>query len=365
MALLGGERDQEYHAYVRGIRDGGTHLRPSMLFQQLLASAASLLLSVRAVSAAAAAAAAAAAVDFPEPGACTGDCFAHDPALVRRASDGAYFRFNTGNEIGIWKAGNVTGPWVYQGKALPSGSSVKQAGNTDLWAPDVQLVGTRYMMYYTVSTGGSHTSAIGYASSPTMEHGSWIDHGGVGISSNSARPYNAIDANLIRAGSSYYLSFGSYWKNIFQVKLNDEATAASGASYQIAYNASGKHSVEGSFMWHHDDYYYLFFSSGACCDYDKSRPAAGGEYKIFVCRSASVKGPYVDADGRNCTDGGGTLVLASHGNVYGPGGQGVLEDAAGTILYYHYANTEIGLGDGQYQFGWNLLGWADGWPILW
>ena len=70
---------------------------------------------------------------YANPGTCSGDCWAHDPAVVRRSSDGEYFRFNTGSEIGIWKAPSLTGPWVYQGSTLPSGSSIILAGNTDLW----------------------------------------------------------------------------------------------------------------------------------------------------------------------------------------------------------------------------------------
>lgn len=69
---------------------------------------------------------------YPDPGACSGDCWAHDPCLIKR-SDGTYFRFNTGSEIGIWTADAITGPWVYQGAALPSGSKIDLAGNTDLW----------------------------------------------------------------------------------------------------------------------------------------------------------------------------------------------------------------------------------------
>ena len=70
---------------------------------------------------------------YPPPGNCAGDCFAHDPALARRDSDGVYFRFNTGNGIGIYKSTHLTGPWAYRGKVLPSGSSIKLAGNKDLW----------------------------------------------------------------------------------------------------------------------------------------------------------------------------------------------------------------------------------------
>lgn len=47
------------------------------------------------------------AAAYPDPGACSGDCWAHDPALVKR-SDGTYFRFNTGSKIGIWKASAIS-----------------------------------------------------------------------------------------------------------------------------------------------------------------------------------------------------------------------------------------------------------------
>jgi arabinan endo-1,5-alpha-L-arabinosidase len=200
------------------------------------------------------------------------------------------------------------------------------------------------VLYYAVSTFGSQTSAIGYATSSTMEFGSWTDHGSTGIASSSAKPYNAIDPNLIEAGSTYYMNLGSFWADIYQVQMNSGATApASGASsVQIAYNSSGSHSIEGSFMYYRSGYYYLFFSSGQCCDYEDSAPTAGNEYKIFVCRSTSVSGPFVDAAGKSCLAGGGTLVLASHGHVYGPGGQGVMADPTyGTVMYYHYGEYLI------------------------
>lgn len=72
---------------------------------------------------------------YPNPGACSGDCWAHDPCMIKR-SDGTYFRFNTGSEIGIWTADAITGPWVYKGAALPSGSKIALAGNTDLWVSE-------------------------------------------------------------------------------------------------------------------------------------------------------------------------------------------------------------------------------------
>lgn len=70
---------------------------------------------------------------YSNPGSCSGDCWAHDPTVIRRSSDGVYFRFNTGSEIGIMKANSLEGPWTAEGKALPAGSSIALAGNTDLW----------------------------------------------------------------------------------------------------------------------------------------------------------------------------------------------------------------------------------------
>jgi arabinan endo-1,5-alpha-L-arabinosidase len=150
-----------------------------------------------------------------------------------------------------------------------------------------------YYVYYSVSTFGSQESAIGLATSSTMDLDSWTDHGRVGIDSYSGDAYNAIDANLFLDGSTYYMQFGSFWDDIYQVEMNSEATAAAGDSYNIAYNASGDHAEEGSYLYAYGDYYYLFYSSGICCGYDTSLPAPGDEYKIMVCRSTSATGGFV------------------------------------------------------------------------
>lgn len=61
--------------------------------------------------------------------------------------------------------------------------------------------------------------------------------------------------------------------------------------------------------------------TGICCGYDATRPAAGAEYKIMMCRSTSGTGGFVDQNGISCTSGGGSVLLPSHDKVYGPGGQ--------------------------------------------
>lgn len=77
---------------------------------------------------------------YADPGACSGYCWAHDPAVVKRASDGTYFRFNTGGGIGIAKSTSLAGSWTYEGNALASGSSIALTGNTDLWVCEPSVV---------------------------------------------------------------------------------------------------------------------------------------------------------------------------------------------------------------------------------
>ncbi|OTA99443.1 glycoside hydrolase family 43 protein [Hypoxylon sp. CI-4A] len=308
----------------------------------------------------------AAVLGYSNPEACSGTCVnTHDPSIIRR-SDGTYFRFSTGGKIAVHTAPDITGPWTYQGAALPDGSSIPLEGNDDLWAPDVSLVGDTYYLYYSVSSFGVQDSAIGVATSSSLDVGTWTDLGATGIASSAGKPYNAIDPNLINVDGTYLISFGSFWDDIYQVKMGSTPSkvASGSSSAQIAFD-SVKTDEEGAFMYKNGDYYYLFFSKGKCCGYDASRPAAGDEYKIRVCRSTSATGGFVDAAGTACTRSGGTVVLETHDNVYGPGGQGVYNDPThGPILYYHYVDITIGYADGQKQFGWNTIDFSSGWPVV-
>jgi len=304
---------------------------------------------------------------YSNPGACSGACWAHDPSIIQRTSDGQYYKFNTGGNIEIATASAISGPWTLTGYVLTDGSSIDIAGNTDLWAPDVHKVGDQYYCYYAVSTSGSQTSAIGLAISDSLDAGTWTDYGAIGIYSDSTKAYNAIDPNLIIVDGTNYLNFGSFWGDIYQDTLNAAADLKpdGDSAHQISYTSVGDHAREGSYMFEYDGYYYLLWSEGICCGYDTSLPAAGAEYKIMMCRSTSPTSGFVDKDGESCTANGGSTLLKSHGTTYGPGGQGVYDDTEkGLVLYYHYADTDVGLGDGSYLFGWNVLTWSDGWPAV-
>lgn len=310
----------------------------------------------------------------PNPEPCSGDCgYVHDPTVVIRQSDGTYFRFATFEDIQIATAPSLQGPWTSQGPVLPNGSLVQVSGANanSVWAPDAHLIGDTYYVYYAVSSLGSQNSGIGVATSTTMDSGTWVDHGALDIPSSA--DYNLIDPNLFtQDGSSFLLTFGSYWDGIYQIPMSDPSTIEVGAGPQnMAFNPTGNHPVEGSyqFWWPVNgvDYYYLFLSVGICCNTPPNLPPPGQEYHINVCRSTSPTGPFIDQTGLDCLNGGGTLLLGSHDNVYAPGGQGVIYDPNldSIVLYYHYIDPTIGYDTEDYQFGYNLLSIGDdGWPFV-
>ncbi|EJF59885.1 glycoside hydrolase family 43 protein [Dichomitus squalens LYAD-421 SS1] len=307
---------------------------------------------------------------FPDPLALSGDSFfVHDPSLVQRVSDGKYFVFTTHNKGGIITATNLAGPWTSVGSILPNNSTINLAGRDDIWAPDVSLHNGVYYAYYSVSTFGSQESAIGLATSPSMDPGTWTDLGQV-FRSTTGDAYNAIDPNLvIDEGGSPVLTFGSFWSDIFQVDLGSNFQSTTSSPVQVSFNSTSPQPEEGSFVWKHGSFYYLFFSSGLCCGFSASSlPPAGNEYKVFVGRSSSAHGPFLDASGRDLRNTGGTLVLASHGNVYAPGGQSIFTDSKSgkDIFVYHYipVNSPVPYSDTYASLGLNAINWSSGWPVL-
>ncbi|KAF2193246.1 glycoside hydrolase family 43 protein [Zopfia rhizophila CBS 207.26] len=267
----------------------------------------------------------------------------------------------------------MTGPWTYKGALLQNGPSIHVIDEQDVWAPDVSKVGDTYYAYYAVSRMGFQGSDIGVATSKSLDPGSWTDHGSLGLPKSSS--YNLIDPNLFRESDSspIYFTFGSYWDDIFQLTLDRPPMKFSNSPIKnIVSNRTQNAAVsEGAyqFVWGEGDkkFYYIFYSAGACCNTPPNLAKPGDEYRIAVCRSRSITGPYVDQSGKDClTQNGGTVILASHGDVYAPGGQGVLfdPDMKRPVIYYHYVKPSMGYAADQFFFGFNYLDFSSGWPAI-
>ncbi|MFC4857079.1 arabinan endo-1,5-alpha-L-arabinosidase [Actinophytocola glycyrrhizae] len=297
----------------------------------------------------------ASAAEYPNPGLVTGDIAVHDPAMVK-AADGTYFLFSTGNGIDIRTSPDRTA-FRRAGAVFPNGASWAHpftGGSDNLWAPDVSFHNGRYYLYYSASTFGSRNSAIFLATSTTAQPGSWTNHGVV-VQTNNSSDHNAIDPNLVvDAAGAWWLTYGSFWSGIKMVRI-DAATGkpANSTRYSLAQRpSSADGAVEAPFIVHRSGYYYLFVSFDHCCR------GTSSTYRVMVGRSTSITGPYTDRNGARMTSGGGTEVLATHGNIRGPGHPALMPDTDGWLMAYHYYTSSGS------RLGVNLVSWSGGWPTL-
>jgi arabinan endo-1,5-alpha-L-arabinosidase len=226
-------------------------------------------------------------------------------------------------------------------------------GDRNLWAPDISYRNGQYYLYYSASSFGSNYSAIFLATSPSGDSGSWTDQGLV-IESGGSDDYNAIDPNLVVDDQGrWWLAFGSFWSGIKAIEL-DPATGRPSGGDLLSLAGRGGGAIEAPYIFRRGDYYYLYVSFDYCCR------GADSTYRIMVGRSTNVMGPYVDRNGVQLNNGGGTEILAGHGSIHGPGHQAVFADTDYDILVYHYYAD-----DGTALLGINWLSYdSAGWPYV-
>jgi arabinan endo-1,5-alpha-L-arabinosidase len=293
----------------------------------------------------------------------TGDLATHDPAYVAGSDGEASYVYSTGNgdvaDGNIQIRRSVDGlAWDYVGEVWPQKPAWlvdAVPGVDNLWAPELYEHDGTWYLYYSASLFGSNSSVIALATNSTLDPDAagyeWVDRGAVIGSEGTA--YNAIDPGVVEdADGTPWLSFGSFSAGLHLVELEwptglraDDADPVLIADRDLAVNA-----LEAPFLLAHDDYFYLFFSRDFCCR------GTDSTYNIAVGRSASVTGPYLDANGAALLDDGGTPLLGSDGDRVGPGGQSV----SGDTLAFHYYDAAL---DGAFQLGLIPLRWEDGWPV--
>ena len=299
----------------------------------------------------------------------------HDPVIIREGD--TYHVFSTGigaggqgvvssrtsRDLVAWREG--TPPF----ERLPDWATKAIPGATNMWAPDISYVNGRYRLYYAVSTFGSNRSAIGLATSATLDPAAptyrWRDEGLV-ILSTPANDYNAIDpAFLAGADGRHWLSLGSFWTGLKLFELDprtgkplrsDEPPRAI-ASRPVP--AGAPSIVEAPYIFAHGGYYWLLASYDYCCK------GVNSTYYTVVARSKTVEGPYLGKDGSSMLAGGGTVLLRADlqekQRFRGPGHPGHLRDADGTDYVVYHAYDRENKGAPTLRIA--PLRWgADGWP---
>jgi arabinan endo-1,5-alpha-L-arabinosidase len=124
---------------------------------------------------------------------------------------------------------------------------------------------------------------------------------------------------------------------------------------------------EGANVVYRNGYYYLFASATNCCNGDLTG------YSVFVGRSTSPTGPFVDREGVSFLAGrvGGTPVISMNGNRWvGPGHNTVFTDFAGqSWTIYHAVDRNDPFFAGAVGFTkrpalLDPIDWVDGWPTV-
>src|SRR5918998_1229951 len=313
------------------------------------------------------------------------DTFA-DPAVIK-AKDGYWYAYGTTDPLHEGQEQFHTIPmarsddlvnWVYVGDAFDDSNRPDWAADDgNLWAPDIRYMDGKYYMYYVVAQtdiqgrdeNDINDNAIGVATAPGPT-GPWTDSGEPVVGprpGGSGRhddflwtfdPSEFTDYNGKR-----YLYYGSYYGGIFVTRLSPDGTRAVGDPTMVA----SDNRYEGAYVIKHGGYYYLFGSSANCC----AGPTTG--YSVYVGRSTSPRGPFLDREGESMTKSrvGGTLVVTPNGNKWiGTGHNAVVTDLAGQDwLAYHaidrgdpYLDEPFGINERPMLI--DRLDWINGWPTV-
>ncbi len=188
------------------------------------------------------------------------------------------------------------------------------------------------------------------------------------VQSKRGERFNAIDPCVFTdAQGKLWLSFGSFFGGLQLVEL-DKATGKTLPNSEITTIASRPddraNSIEAPTIYFHDGYYYLWVNWDKCC------ADAASSYNIRVGRARDVRGPYLDKDGKDLREGGGTIFLTSRfddtsgrpiDDLVGPGHAGILKigDDFQVSLHYEWSRVYGGADHlSLYRLSWD----ADGWP---
>lgn len=285
-----------------------------------------------------------------------------DPSDIVKCK-GEYWVFYTGHGVPSYHSKDMVnwerGPAVFKSPPEWIATAVPQNRRMSYWAPDIIKAGDRYLLYYSASTFGKMTSAIGLATNSTLDSNDpayhWVDEGLV-VRTQEGDNYNAIDPSVFQdTDGAMWLTFGSYWSGIKLIQLDPKTgkrIATNSEIYSLAYNES----IEASYLCKHDDYYYLFVNWGSCCQGPKST------YNIRIGRSKKITGPYMDKVGADLLRGGGSVFLTTtNGPLFGPGHAGILNDGGKTWFTSDFEG-DVRM-NGKATLAIMPLRWnADGWP---
>ena len=256
-----------------------------------------------------------------------------DPTVIK-ADDGYFYLYATENirNVPIYRSENLV-DWRRVGTAFTDRTRPQMVPKGNIWAPDINLINGKYVMYYSKSTwGGEWECGIGVATADRPS-GPFTDVGKLFISSEIG-VQNSIDPFYIEEDDgSKYLFWGSF-RGIYGIQLSDDGLSIKPGAQKVQIAGT---LTEGTYIYKHDGYYYLFGSAGTCCE------GLNSTYRVMVARSENLMGPYVNKSGRPALENNFMLVMQKSNKVVGPGHNSeIIQDDAGQYwMLYHGFDAKV------------------------
>ena len=256
-----------------------------------------------------------------------------DPTVIK-GDDGYFYLYATEDirNLPIHRSKDLVN-WEFLGTAFTDESRPDFEPNGGIWAPDINKIGDKYVLYYSMSVWGGDC--------------------GMMFRSNGIKVQNSIDPYYIEDNGHKYLFWGSF-RGIYAIELSEDGLSLkSGSSpVQIAGTA-----YEGTYIHKRGGYYYMFASIGSCCEGLKST------YTTVVGRSTSLFGPYLDKKGQSMMDNHHEILIHKNDSFVGTGHNSeIVSDNAGTDWLFYHA-VSVANPDGRVLML-DKIDWIDGWPSV-
>ena len=280
---------------------------------------------------------------------------APDPSCMK-ADDGFYYLYATGSRINIWRSKNMVN-WSRIGTAFTDQERptfVK--GVNSYWAPDINRIGDKYVLYFAMSKwGGIDSCGVGVAVAD-KPMGPFKPVGGDGklFTSYEIGVTNSIDPFYIEDDGHKYLFWGSF-HGIYGIELSDDGLSIKEGANKVKIAGSA---YEGAYIYKKDGYYYFFGSTGSCCS------GANSTYQTVIARSSKLFGPYLNKAGETLLNNKHEVLIKGNDFWAGTGHNAeLIEDNDGTtwIPYHAYKKSAPGVGRMVLL---DRVDWKNGWPVV-
>lgn len=279
---------------------------------------------------------------------------APDPTVIR-AKDGTFYAYSTmqhGN-VPVYKSQDMVN-WEFVGGAFRRGEVPRFVPRANIWAPDINYIEGKYVLYFSMSTwGGEWEAGIGRAVADSPEGP--FTNAKLLFNSKQIGVQNSIDPVIYQEDGRKYLIWGSF-RGIYLTELTDDGLELIDSKNLLKIAGTA---YEGTYIIKRKGYYYLFASIGSCCN------GVNSTYQTVVGRSKSLFGPYVDKQGRKMLDNHHEILLSGDDKVKGPGhdSQIIADDKGQDWIYYHGVDVnEPNAGRKMYI---DPVNWGkDGWPTI-